>query len=98
MNTNEVEQNLAKCKDSDAKQIATNLLSEVLKLRHELNDPRFMYNGGRAMRQTIVNCNAELDKYRNMSDLDILRNMLRYVETQFSRNNNRTHDKNIVSG
>jgi len=45
-------------------QLAGRLYQEVLRLKHELADPRYHYAGSRINRAAIVSRDAEIDKLR----------------------------------
>jgi hypothetical protein len=42
--------------------IASQLISEVRRLRHELADPRYIYAGGRVPRQSVIHRNEIIEK------------------------------------
>ena len=51
-------------KDTLEHRIIQRLLREVLRLRHELDDPAYMYAGGRIRRDAILCRNAAIEALR----------------------------------
>lgn len=55
---------VAFCSDGVPQRCVQVLIREVRRLRHELEDPSFMYAGGRIRRDAILCREAEIDQLR----------------------------------
>lgn len=92
MNLDTIEHTLAKQPESLAKQMADLLLWDVWKLRHELEDPRYMYAGNRCTRAAIIGREAELDALRNRTDLAKFKEVFEIMRLSYAF----TQDKEFI--